>query len=565
MRVFFTLALLFSSILFTQIVTALQFGKVEVYSPLHKKLNARIYFKPNADESIADYQFSLAKPEIFKQQNIPFSTTTHDLKFSVISNKATSSYLSVTTNSKLITQSKLTFLLTAYSAKTAKAHTYKVKLTIHPAPLYMNKPKAYFNMGSEHKTLTYGPTTTQDTLMQISIDMRPNKKITLNQMMLAIVKLNPNAFYADNINGLQAGRTLLMPSTKVIASIAPKKAEREVIKQNNLWEDILKSKTAFKQNYSKQLTEEQQHQTEQKNITEKSKTKSPQQEVEPAKYTDALNSDEIMPADLITNTFSIGYENASVNDTTTLSGSIAHQVKSSRLNYINITDHVFSPIGNYFYAEGKLGLSYNVGGSYQQQAWINNTEIINNSGHASSPINYQTELGLGIPLFGGNHFYSSGFQSIAVAGGFYNAERILSNVFFNHENDKDTRINNLKGNLDWYGAYIGNESKLRFKKIDIDVTAKYYLGKFYVEGDDFLGADTVKQSGKANGVQLQMLFIYKFKNRWQLVLGYNYQKFKANGNGKTEISAGDIETSNATVDELFWHSSIYSIGIRHRF
>ena len=51
----------------------------------------------------------------------------------------------------------------------------------------------------------YGPTTRSNTLWSIAKALRRDTSVSIPQMMLAIVKKNPEAFLNNNVNGLKAG------------------------------------------------------------------------------------------------------------------------------------------------------------------------------------------------------------------------------------------------------------------------------------------------------------------------------------------------------------------------
>jgi len=58
----------------------------------------------------------------------------------------------------------------------------------------------------------YGPTKEGETLSGIARAARPDGSVNMDQMMLALLKNNPNAFYKDNINALKRGAILRVPS-----------------------------------------------------------------------------------------------------------------------------------------------------------------------------------------------------------------------------------------------------------------------------------------------------------------------------------------------------------------
>jgi pilus assembly protein FimV len=58
----------------------------------------------------------------------------------------------------------------------------------------------------------YGPVKEGETLSGIARAARPDGGVNLDQMMLALLKNNPDAFYKDNINALKRGAILRIPS-----------------------------------------------------------------------------------------------------------------------------------------------------------------------------------------------------------------------------------------------------------------------------------------------------------------------------------------------------------------
>ncbi len=84
----------------------------------------------------------------------------------------------------------------------------------------------------------FGPTGANDTLWSIATAMRPDSSVSINQMMLALLKANPDAFANDNVNGLKRGQILQMPSEAEIAALSKAEALTETKKQYAAWEQI---------------------------------------------------------------------------------------------------------------------------------------------------------------------------------------------------------------------------------------------------------------------------------------------------------------------------------------
>ncbi|MGB3046447.1 type IV pilus assembly protein FimV, partial [Dokdonella sp.] len=64
----------------------------------------------------------------------------------------------------------------------------------------------------------YGPVAAGETLGQIARATRPDDAVSINQMMVALLKNNPQAFFKDNVNALKRGAVLRIPSAEEIAA-----------------------------------------------------------------------------------------------------------------------------------------------------------------------------------------------------------------------------------------------------------------------------------------------------------------------------------------------------------
>ncbi|MCK5361101.1 MAG: hypothetical protein KAJ95_10770, partial [Gammaproteobacteria bacterium] len=65
----------------------------------------------------------------------------------------------------------------------------------------------------------YGPIRRSETLWEIAKDVRPDRDISMDQMMIALQRANPQAFIRDNINNLKMGVTLRVPGRDEILSM----------------------------------------------------------------------------------------------------------------------------------------------------------------------------------------------------------------------------------------------------------------------------------------------------------------------------------------------------------
>lgn len=84
----------------------------------------------------------------------------------------------------------------------------------------------------------YRMTDRNDTLWTIAQRTLPSQSVSVKQNMLAIQRLNPEAFMSDNINLLKAGYRLKLPSEQQALSVSSADAERQVAMQNEDWRSL---------------------------------------------------------------------------------------------------------------------------------------------------------------------------------------------------------------------------------------------------------------------------------------------------------------------------------------
>lgn len=85
---------------------------------------------------------------------------------------------------------------------------------------------------------SYGPTQRADTLWDIALRMRPDSSVSVSQVMVALAKNNPQAFFGNNVNNLMAGYILRLPPVNEIRAIPQEEAVREVAGQYQQWLNV---------------------------------------------------------------------------------------------------------------------------------------------------------------------------------------------------------------------------------------------------------------------------------------------------------------------------------------
>lgn len=82
---------------------------------------------------------------------------------------------------------------------------------------------------------TYGPVGDKDTLWDIALAVRPDSGASVHQTMLALQRLNPDAFIRGNINLLKKGQVLRVPDATEISNISQSEAVRQFNAQTAEW------------------------------------------------------------------------------------------------------------------------------------------------------------------------------------------------------------------------------------------------------------------------------------------------------------------------------------------
>ena len=77
-----------------------------------------------------------------------------------------------------------------------------------------------------------------DALSYIALQVRPNTLVSMQQTMLALQGLNPEAFANGNINRLRSGQVLRVPTLEEMQSIDPRDAIDEVARQNQEFAEV---------------------------------------------------------------------------------------------------------------------------------------------------------------------------------------------------------------------------------------------------------------------------------------------------------------------------------------
>jgi pilus assembly protein FimV len=231
------LAIAAASALSSGMAHALGLGELTLKSTLNQPLVAEIELLDVKDLTAAEVVPSLASPDDFAKAGVDRQAFLNDLTFTPVLNASGKSILRVT-SSKPLSEPMVKFLVqvmwpngrllrdysvlldpSKFSPQTAEAAAQPTSTVAAPVT-GATKPSQY-------------TTTPRDTLWEIAAKARNGGSI--QQTMLAIQALNPDAFIDGNINRLKTGQVLRLPDQAQSTGLPQPKAIAEVAAQNKAW------------------------------------------------------------------------------------------------------------------------------------------------------------------------------------------------------------------------------------------------------------------------------------------------------------------------------------------
>jgi pilus assembly protein FimV len=263
------LAIAAASALSSGMAHALGLGELSVKSTLNQPLVAEIELTQAQGLNASQVQPSLATTADFAQAGVTRQAFLNDLTFTPVINASGKSVLRITStrpvrepfvkflvqvlwpNGRLLREYSLLLDPPKYSPEAAAAATAAAAaqaqlpttaatapapapaptpepaVTPEPAPTTPAAPAA-----AEAKTAQY-TTSNNDTLWEIAEKVRNGG--TVQQTMLAIQTLNPDAFIGGNINRLKKGQVLRLPTPDQSTNLPQPQAVTEVAAQNQAW------------------------------------------------------------------------------------------------------------------------------------------------------------------------------------------------------------------------------------------------------------------------------------------------------------------------------------------
>ena len=213
MRLIQTIGISLLGLLMAGQALALSLGNLSVQSKPDQALKAEIAIQIQASEleNIKDLQVALSDPEIYQRLGISSSATQAQLKVSLLKgSKQEPLAILISSDDVLKLQSGEVFLDALVELRWSTGLVRRVYTL-----MVADQAKVEVKSG--------------DTLTEIAVRALPNfDDANLDQALIALYRVNPQAFAGGSIHRLKAGAELAMPSKDMVQSV-PKEEAKEIV------------------------------------------------------------------------------------------------------------------------------------------------------------------------------------------------------------------------------------------------------------------------------------------------------------------------------------------------
>jgi len=234
---------------------AMELGQIQVKSALGQPLLAEIPVRPESLEELQSLRVGLASSEEFARAGIVGGRTTIPLRFSLVKAEAGPSIRISST--EVVDDPFLDLLLEVHVGTDKSVREFTILLDPPKTPVVAGNPPSASQPAPRPAAPApapapaaapspaspaapvaeggeYGPVEHGQTLSGIAHRVAP-AGVNAQQMMLALQKANPDAFYRDNINALKSGAVLRVPTAAEAQAVTLAAAAAEVRRQNGDW------------------------------------------------------------------------------------------------------------------------------------------------------------------------------------------------------------------------------------------------------------------------------------------------------------------------------------------
>jgi len=214
------------AVLLSPAVSAAELGKITVLSAAGQPLRAEVELSAVKPGEASSLLAKLAPPDAYRQANVEFNPALNALTFAV-ENRNGKSFIRIS-SAQAVAEPMVDLLLELSSKSGRQVREYAFVLDTPEvrqtrgaqvtAPVQPGKGKpaaAAADTAPAKKAAGEYKVKTGDTLSRIASELKPSG-VSLDMMLVALYRANPDAFRGENMNRMQAGRILAVPGADAV-------------------------------------------------------------------------------------------------------------------------------------------------------------------------------------------------------------------------------------------------------------------------------------------------------------------------------------------------------------
>lgn len=256
--------------LLPQVASAMQLGKLSIYSALGEPLNVEIELLATSSEDLVNLSASLASEDEYKALGINKTLIQHNIKANVVQ-KPNGVAVVQLTSTEVVVDPFLDLMVQVLGSDGQLSREYTLLLdpsvnteTISQPPV-VESPKVVGAQSSDEQAVK---TVMGDSLSSVAKRLKIHD-VNLDQLLLGLYKANPSAFIDGNMNRLKVGEIIRVPSQESFHAISKDEAKAEVRAQVESWQ-VYSAKLADVVSYSESSDNHSKNQNAGKIVTDAS-------------------------------------------------------------------------------------------------------------------------------------------------------------------------------------------------------------------------------------------------------------------------------------------------------
>ena len=213
------------AVLLSPAASAAELGKITVLSAAGQPLRAEVELSAIKPDEAASLLAKLAPPDAYRQANVEFNPALNALTFAV-ENRNGKPFIRIS-SAQPVAEPMVDLLLElssksgrqvreyAFVLDTPEARQTRGAQVTAPVEPGKAKPGADAAAPAQKKPAGEYKVRAGDTLSRIASELKPSG-VSLDMMLVALYRANPDAFKGENMNRMQAGRILAVPGADAI-------------------------------------------------------------------------------------------------------------------------------------------------------------------------------------------------------------------------------------------------------------------------------------------------------------------------------------------------------------